>query len=167
MFNSEELEFMRPRMSIEYRIDEGFLTSGKFDEIPKNAVGAYIGTSFPVVHADGEFRFARHSFNLFVGESFLVEDILAQANKPTDNSDSVLVVDELALKKIKEYKEQGYQKVASTRMGVVPLGYNDAVFASHEDMAEAITKINQTFKSIDFSIQNSQEEIDKSSHMHK
>ena len=52
-------------------------------------------------------------------------------------------------------------------MGVVPLGYNDDVFTSHEEMAKAIAKINQTFKSIDFSIQNSQDEIDKSSHMHR
>lgn len=167
MFNSEELQFMVPKMSIEYRVEEGFLTSGKFDEIPANAFGAYIATIFPAVGANGEFKIARDAFNLFVGESFLVDDVLAQANKPTDSSENVLVANESVLKKIKEYKEQGYQKVASTRMGVVPIGYGDAVFASHEEMAEAIAKINQTFKSVDFSIKNSQDEIDKSSHMHR
>lgn len=106
---------------------------------------------------------------MFVGESYSVNDVLEHANNPTNNSEGekVLIANETALKKIKEYKEQGYQKVANTRMGVVPLGYNDDVFTSHEEMAKAIAKINQTFKSIDFSIQNSQDEIDKSSHMHR
>lgn len=169
MFNSEELQFMAPKMSIEYRVEEGFLTSGNFDEIPANAFGALISTRFPVVGANGEFKFAWDKFNLFVGESYSVNDVLEYANNPTNNSEGekVLIANETALKKIKEYKEQGYQKVANTRMGVVPLGYNDDVFTSHEEMAKAIAKINQTFKSIDFSIQNSQDEIDKSSHMHR
>ena len=167
MFNSKELQFMIPKMSIAYRDKEDFLTYGKFDEIPANAVGALIATIFPAVGANGEFKFARDAFNLFVGESFLVDDVLAQANKHTDSSENVLVANESVLKKIKEYKEQGYQKVASTRMGVVPIGYDDAVFASREEMAEAIAKINQTFKSVDFSIQNSQDKIDKSSHMYR
>ena len=167
MFNYDELQFMIPKMSIEYRVERGVLTSGKFDEIPANAFGAYIATRFPAVGANGEFKIARDAFNLFVGESFLVDDVLAQANKSTDSSENVLVADESVLKKIKEYKDQGYQKVASRRIGVVPIGYRDAVFASHEEMAEAIAKINQTFKSVDFSIQSSQDEIDKSSHMHR
>lgn len=31
MFNSEELQFMAPKMAIEYRVEKGFLTSGNFD----------------------------------------------------------------------------------------------------------------------------------------
>ena len=165
MFNSEELQFMVPKMSIEYRVEEGFLTSGKFDEIPANAFGAYITTRFPAVGANGEFKIAGDAFSLFVGESFLIDDVLAQANNPTANSNNVFFDNESVLNKIKKYKEQGFQKIAITKMGVVPIGYGDAVFASHEEMAEAITKIYQTFKSVDFFIENSQNQIDNS-HKH-
>ena len=103
-----------------------------------------------MVGANGEFKIARDAFNLFVGECFLVDDILVAANNHTDSNNNVLVADESVLKKVRECKGQGYQKVASTRMSVVPIGYGDVVFASQEEIAEAITKIYQTFKSVDF-----------------
>lgn len=164
MFNSEELQFMLPKMSIEYRVEEGFLTSGTFDKIPVNAFGAYVSTKFPAVGANGKFKITRCAFNLFVGEGFLVDDVLAQANKTINNSENDHGINESVLKRIKKYKEQGYQRVANTKIGVVPLDYNDAVFATNKEMAEAITKIHQTFKSVDFSIRNSQDGINKSLH---
>lgn len=38
--------------------------------------------------------------------------------------------------------------------GLVPFRNGDAVFSTPEEMAQAIAKINETFKPLDFSIQS-------------
>lgn len=142
MFNDEELQFMHPRMSIEYRVEEGFLSSGSFDNIPKNAYGAHIGVAFPIVDANGEFRLAGTSYDLFVGKSFKVNELL---NVTTISKEQIL-----------EYEKNNIRQVVLTKMGVIPLKDFDAVFPTQEEMAQAITKINETFKSVTFSVQNSE-----------
>ncbi len=142
MFNDEELQFMHPRMSIEYRVEEGFLSSGSFDNIPENAYGAHIGVAFPVVGANGEFRLAAISYDLFVGKSFKVNELL---NVTTVSKEQIL-----------EYEKNNIKQVVLTKTGVRPLNDFDAVFPTQEEMVQAITKINETFKSVTFSVQNSE-----------
>lgn len=154
MYSEEELQFMTPKMSIEYRVEQGFLHSGTFDNIPENAFGAHICTHFPTVAANGEFRFSSDSFDLFVGETFEVKDLLSQINKPSENSETVIVANNIAKETIKEYEKAGVKRVVSTKSGVIPLRYGDAAFSTHEEMAQAITKISQTFNSVNISVQN-------------
>ena len=142
MLNSKELQFMHPRMSIEYRVEEVFLSSGSFDNIPENAYGAHIGIVFPIVGANGEFRFAGTSYDLFVGKSFKVNELL---NVTTISKEQIL-----------EYQKNNIKQVVLTKMGVKPLNDFDAVFPTQEEMAQAITKINEKFKSVNFSVQNSE-----------
>ena len=156
MFNDEELQMFIPKMSIEYRIEKGFLTGGTFDNIPENACGAHIVSTFPVVGADGEFRFCQNSYDLFVGEVFEIAGLLEKINKLDEASETVVVASELSKEKIKEYSEQGIKKIVSTKFGVMPLNYGDAAFSTQEEMAAAINKINQAFGSVDFSVQNSE-----------
>lgn len=156
MLNKEIMELLVPKMTIEYRIEKGFLTLGNFEEIPKNAFGAYIGTRFPVVNANGQFAFSGESFNLFVGEGSSIDEILKQA------STSTTTISTETIEKIKEYKEKGFTRFATTQMGVVPLRPPDAVFGTNEEMAQAIKKIYRTFKSVEFLIQNSSVEMNKS-----
>ncbi len=156
MYNDDELQSMMPRMSIEYRIEAGFLNNGTFDNIPENAFGAHIVTSFPIVGADGKFRNFRTSYDLFVGKVFEVKELLEQINNQTENNNTMFVTDGISEEMIKEYQEAGIQNVVSTKNGVAPLRYGDVAFATQEEMAAAITKINQTFKSVDILVQNAE-----------
>ncbi len=152
MYNDDELQSMLPRMTIEYRIEAGFLNSGTFDNVPENAFGAHIATFFPIVDVDGKFRISSHSYDLFVGEVFKVKELLEQINNPTKNNNTMFVTEGM----LKEYQQTGIQNVVSTKNGVVPLKYGDAAFATQEEMAATITKINQTFNSIDILVQNAE-----------
>ena len=156
MYDEKVLELMQPKMSIEYRIEAGMLTGGTFDNIPENAFGAHIGASFPVVGANGEFRLGGTSYDLFVGEVFEVNGLLEKVNKPVEGNDAIIVANEISKEKIQEYQSKGITKVVSTKIGVVPLKYGDAAFSTQEEMAAAITKINQTFKSVNISVQNAE-----------
>ena len=42
MYNDDELQFLTPKMAIEYRTEVGFLNDGTFDNVPENAFGAHI-----------------------------------------------------------------------------------------------------------------------------
>lgn len=156
MFDEEDLQIMSPKMSIDYRVENGFLTSGSFDNIPENAFGAHISTVFPVVNSEGKFEFSRDGYDLFVGEVFDVAGLLDESNKPAETNDVMVAVDG-SKEKIKEYEKAGIKQVVfSTKIGIVPLRYKDAAFSSQEEMAQAITKINETFKSVNISLQNSE-----------
>lgn len=81
MMDSKELQNLTPKTYISYRIRKGTITPGNFEQIPENAHGALIHTLFPVVDANGNFKLTTYSYNLFVGESFSVEEILNTLNK--------------------------------------------------------------------------------------
>lgn len=151
MYNDDELQFLTPKMAIEYRTEAGFLNDGTFDNVPENAFGAHIIASFPVVSADGKFRNFFASYDLFVGKVLELKELLEQMNNSTDT-----VGVAISKEKIKEYQEAGIQNVVSTKNGIAPLGFRDAVFASQEEMAVAVNKIDQTFKSINISLQNAE-----------
>ena len=149
---------MKPGMSIEYRVKPGFLTSGTFDYIPENAFGAYIGAAFPVVGADGEFRLSGTSYNLFVGKTFEISELLELINKPTNGTG--IVPDGALKEKLLKYSKEGFTKIVLTKSGVVPLNNMDAVFLTQEEMATAISKIHEKFRSINISIEPVKTPID-------
>ena len=138
-------------MAIEYRTEVGFLNDGTFDNVPENAFGAHIVTSFPVVSADGKFRNFFASYDLYVGKVLELNELLEQMNKSTDTVNVAI-----SKEKIKEYQEAGIQNVVYTKMGIAPLGYGDAAFGTQEEMAAAVNKIDQTFRSVNISLQNAE-----------
>ena len=123
-------------------------SSGSFDNIAENAYGASIGVAFPVVDANGEFRLAGISYDLFVGKSFKVNELLEVTN--------------VSKEQILEYEKNNIKQVVLTKWGVKPLNDFDAVFPTQEEMAKAFIKINQTFNSVIFFAQKSE-----SQRMHK
>lgn len=161
MITDDLLSFMKPKMSIEYRVEKNFLHSGDFNSIPKNACGARIVTTFPTVGANAEFTLSTQAFNLFVGEEFSIDDILKNANTPTDDSQTVIVAGQNIIDRIKEYEKHGYRKVVKTNLGIYPVSYRDAVFSNNEDMAAAITAIQVNFNSLSFDIQIHQKDDSK------
>ncbi len=156
MHSDDELQFLTPRMSIEYRDAFAFLSNGTFDNIPKDAFGAHIVASFPVVGADGKFRNFRTSYELYVGKVFKVEELLEQLYK---NSEIIFVVSNTCstpIDRLEEFNRKGIQNVVAIKNGILPLMDGDVAFATNEEMAAAITKINQTFNSVNISLQNAE-----------
>ena len=150
MYNDSQLQLMTPRMTVEYRIEPDFLTNGTFDNIPENAFGAHIGASFPVVNADGEFNLSWTSYDLYVGKVFELKKLLEQT---TENN---VTTNEALKEQIKEYEKAGITNVVSTKWGIFPLRYGDAVFSTQEEMATAIATIDRHFKSVNISVQNAE-----------
>ena len=156
MYSDDELQFLTPRMSIEYRVEFAFLSNGTFDNIPKDAFGAHIVASFPVVGADGKFRNFRTSYELYVGKVFKVEELLEQLNKNSETKFVVSNTSFTSVEMLERCKERGIQNVVAIKNAVVPLMDGDVAFATNEEMATAITKINQTFRSVNISLQNTE-----------
>ena len=156
MYSDDELQFLTPRMSIEYRVELAFLSNGTFDNIPKDAFGAHIVASFPVVGADVKFRNFRTSYELYVGKVFKVEELLEQLNKNSETKFVVSNTSSTSVEMLERCKERGIQNVVAIKNAVVPLMDGDVAFATNEEMATAITKINQTFRSVNISLQNTE-----------
>ena len=152
MFSDEELKDMIPRMTIEYRVQEGFLSSGSFKKIPENAFGAHITTGFVIVNSKGQFEPAVEEYDLYVGHTFDVEKLLDSINNKVIESNSLK-------EDLKEFEKTGIKQIVLTKSGIVPFRYKDAVFPTYEEMAQAITKIDETFSSVNFSVQNSESQI--------
>lgn len=141
MYSDEVLQTMVPKMSIKYIVEDGIASYGDFDNIPENATGACIGTTFPIVGPKGNFMFTSESYNLYVGDIIDISGY-SEINVPKE--------------KIQKFQKAGIKQVVSTKLGIVSLSSGDAVFSTQEEMAQAIAKINETFKSVSFSVQNSE-----------
>lgn len=159
------------KMFVQYRDMNGFLINGTFDEVPENACGAHIGISFPMIEADGVFRTQGSAcvyYELYVGEVFdanvLLERISNSANITSEGvvvamkevlkgNMTVVTVSEAMKQRIIEYSKLGVTSVVFTKFGVMPLNKGDSAFTTREEMVAAIDKINQTYKSISFSVQ--------------
>ncbi len=142
MYSTEELKAMKPRMSIEYRISDVLLNSGNFNEIPKKAWGAYISTLFPIVDANGDFKFQVIGYNLYIGNLMTLNEAIANQS-------------EHEIKELESYKDRGITYVVQTKYGIKPLKYGDIAFETFEEMANAITRIKNRYESIDIKVQNS------------
>ena len=147
MNNNEMTDNLKPKMAIEYEIEEGILTGGSFDTIPQDAVRAHIGASFPIVGANGELRVAGTSYDLYVGQTFDLSDLEGTKISHKDAADFIM---------------KAITKFVSTKFGLRPLNSFDAVFATQEEMAEAITKIKESFESLSFYVEKA-----KATGMHK
>ena len=138
---------LKPKMAIEYEFEDGILTSGSFDNIPQNAFRARIGASFPIVGANGELRVAGTSYDLYVGQIFDLSNL--EGTK-------------ISHKDATNFRMKAITKFVLTKFGLRPLNSFDAVFATQEEMAEAITKIKESFESLSFYVKNA-----KATGMHK
>jgi len=156
MIDEEMLNFMKPKISVEYRIQPGFLSHGELEVVPENAYGALIYQNFPIVGTNGEFEICGQSYNLYVGKILDINEYL----KDDQNN-------ELKSRLI-ELKVNGYSKVVipdafsavNTKPSlIIPITGRDAVYSSNQEMADAIEKINLAYNSIDISIQKSLKKV--------
>ena len=152
MISDEELETMKPKMSIEYGIDPDTLSYGNFDDIPKNAYMAKIQYTFFKVGANATFDIDSTSYNLYVGQVLKTTDLKRLNDKLNKNSQAVTNDEKI----LKDYLERGIENVTITKNGIIPLNNYDKVFSTYEEMVEAITKIKETFQSVDFIVQNAE-----------
>lgn len=155
MFSDKELEILRPKISIEYRTEPGFLKGGNFDDIPEDAFGAYVRVGYPSVNAQGEIiLITGQRFDLYVGQKFEVKDTLEQIANKLESGQSLTNDENQLRRKLEEYAKKGIKRVVSTKMGVISLENDDAVFSTHDDMAQTIRKIAQSFNSLGLSVNN-------------
>jgi hypothetical protein len=161
MYNTEILNSMKPQISASYRLQPGMLIGGTLDDVPKEAFGAQIYQCSYIVEADGEFRINGVTYDIFVGQLLDIEETLK------------IVVNEVAKAKLTELKAKGYKKAVIPKFPqdnhkqkeIWPLGWRDRVVSSNQELAVVISKINQTYNSIDFEIRNSAQEIDRVNEM--
>ncbi len=154
MFDEDELEFLQPKMTIDYRVKAGLIQRGSFDEIPENAFGANITTFFPVIGADGKMRPHSISYDLFVGKEYELDSLLEKLNRQVEIDDKLINANGISKAKFTKYKSEGVKKVALTKLGFVPLRYGDTVFYTSAEMATAITNIGKVYKSLKYSVKN-------------
>ena len=158
----ENMGWMIPSMSIEYRTKGDILHGGTFDNVPENATGAYIYYGFPYVASNGEYLRTGKSYHLYVGQTFDIRELLKQI--AASNFDSVLhshpIIVQADKEKLLSYLQQDVRTVVYTLDGgaqgfpgsIKPVRPGDAVFATREEMVEAINKIYSTFKGTKFGV---------------
>lgn len=161
MYDEEVLASMQPRMVAHYVYDPDHWRPGELEFVPKSTFTAYIYEWFPFVCANGELIYnKKFLYALFVGKVFEINDLLYKNLKQVEGNDTIVVDNkEISEEKLQEYQERGFTKVVSTKAGLEPMTDDDAVFSTFEGMEAAITKINQTFKSVKFSIENTENQI--------
>lgn len=142
---------LQPQISISYRNVIGNFV--KDSDLPQQTFTANIYQWFPIVNADGEFKIDAHTYNLYIGREFEI-----------DNCIETFKNEELK-KQLISMKESGYnkfvvpfesQKVNGT-ISMYPVGELDRVYSTWEELCEAITKIKSVHQTMDMFIEISQQ----------
>ena len=69
-------EWLLSRLSIEYSVTPDIWQEGSFEDIPENANGAFVSFVYPYVAANGEFLRQGTSYDLYVGDTYKLNEIL-------------------------------------------------------------------------------------------
>ncbi len=150
------LESLKPTIEVEYRIRPNMLEDGTFDNVPKNAVGAYVSQSFPTVSPYGDYRMSTVSFNIFVGLKISIDNVYNE----TKSTKTKKNLNEMKAKEYKEIVVLNYPYDNSEE--IRPIKFGEIVVSSNQELAELLSKIYKEYNSITKDIRNSQKEIDES-----
>jgi len=150
--SNEILEILKPRLSIEYYEDYNCLTGGNFEYIPENIKGARIAHCFANVNCDGKYVMDAIEYNLYIGSEI---DINTALMEPSRN--------EYQLDKLCELGKLGFKKAVfletldeNNHIAIRPLGYEDMVCETREELIESINKIKSTFDSLKITVEETQ-----------
>lgn len=155
MYHSTNLLCLKPKLTITCLYPACLSCELEFP-VPKVVLGTYrvlVKQSFPIVNRNGKFTQLDHIFNIYLGQRLPIEE--AKRCFSSSYYDALISsgIKEVAVISVSDSKESGH-------MEIYPLGMEDIVVSSHEELEEMINKISLGYNSLDINITNSQMSID-------
>ena len=149
LLDKEMLEFLKPKIFVKYQTAPNVVEPGNFNYVPMSTYIAHIYQSFPMVGANGNMQCKVFSFDIYVGKSLSIQNMIVQTE------------DNFVEEKLISLKEQGYTKIViptpyenQKRPLILPVKEQDKICSNYDELVTTIKNIYDSYNSANITIQN-------------
>ena len=159
MLKKEILETIKPSMSVNYRIDPGFIKPGTNDvkkgfNFPDTFFGAEITQQFPIIKANGKWGVETSRIHCFVGKEITMEDASNNAVRY-----GIEDIDKLKKKynstlgsKLVLISKNAIPKGVELKKQVGMVGQNGIVCDTQKELESTIKELAETYLDLNISV---------------
>jgi len=155
MIKQEDLEFIEPKMSVNYRVEPGFIKPGTTNvkegmNFPETFFGSEVTQRFPVIKANGKWCAEYKKIHCFVGREITIEDVSENlARYGVDNFEELKrKLSENSSNKLVLISKDAVPKGVVLKKQIILLGDQGVVCSSQKELEKTLKSMADMYSNL-------------------